>query len=312
MTDFQTILATIDRYQTIIIHRHQKPDPDAIGSQVGLAEIIRHNYPEKRVLTAGYNEPTLTYLAQMDTVTDSDYNGSLVIVTDTANTDRIDDDRYQRGDFLLKIDHHPNDEPYGDLYHVDTAASSASEIIANLAFESGLELPTTAVRLLFAGIIGDTGRFLFPSTTAKTFATVSKLRSYDFDFAGLMREMDTIPERIARFNGYILQNLTIDSSGAAMIVLTSQILADHDISPAEVALIVGSPGKIDRVKSWAIITQQPEGHYRVNLRSKTIVINELAIQYDGGGHPLASGAKAYSDRDIQSLWAELCQLVKEH
>lgn len=306
---YQAILEQIKTYDTIIIHRHQKPDPDAIGSQVGLAEIIRHNFPTKRVLATGSDEPTLTWLATMDSVADSDYPNSLVIVTDTANTERIDDDRYGTGAYLVKMDHHPNDEPYGDLVLVDTTASSCSEMVADFALELGLDIPLSAVRLLWAGIVGDTGRFLFPSTTAKTFAVLSQLRRYDLDVSALMREMEGVSEKIARFKGYILQEMTIDPSGAALMVLTTEALDRYGISPAEVAQVVGTPGRIDTVKSWAIITQQPEGHYRVNLRSKSIIINGLAKEHDGGGHPLASGAKAYSQDEVQVIWNKLKQLV---
>lgn len=111
----QDILEKINQYDTIILHRHMNPDPDAIGSQVGLKEIIQTNFPDKRVLATGFNEPTLAWMASMDTVTDEDYAGALVIVCDTANTPRIDDKRYTSGDFLIKIDHHPNDDAYGDL-----------------------------------------------------------------------------------------------------------------------------------------------------------------------------------------------------
>ena len=76
----------------------------------------------------------------MDEVPDNDYEGALVIVTDTANTPRIDDDRYDKGDFLIKIDHHPNDDAYGDLLLVDTSASSASEIVTDWALTLGLSL----------------------------------------------------------------------------------------------------------------------------------------------------------------------------
>ena len=102
MTVFQAILEKIRAYDTIIIHRHQRPDPDAIGSQVGLKEILKTNFPDKKVLATGVNEPTLSWIAEMDEVTDQDYEGALVIVTDTANTPRIDDDRYDKGDFLIK------------------------------------------------------------------------------------------------------------------------------------------------------------------------------------------------------------------
>ena len=104
----------------------------------------------------------------MDEVPDNDYEGALVIVTDTANTPRIDDDRYDKGDFLIKIDHHPNDDAYGDLLLVDTSASSASEIVTDWALTLGLSLSDAAARVLYNGIVGDTGRFLYPSTTPKT------------------------------------------------------------------------------------------------------------------------------------------------
>lgn len=132
MNVMNEILEKIQAYDTIIIHRHQNPDPDAIGSQVGLRDLLRAHFPQKRVLATGYDEPTLTWLAEMDTVSDEDYAGALVIVCDTANTPRIDDKRYTNGDFLIKIDHHPNDDAYGDLLWVDTDSSSTSELIALL------------------------------------------------------------------------------------------------------------------------------------------------------------------------------------
>ncbi|MFR8882141.1 MAG: DHH family phosphoesterase, partial [Streptococcus agalactiae] len=155
MIIFQQILDKIKEYDTIIIHRHMRPDPDALGSQIGLRDIIRHNFPKKKVLATGFDEPTLAWIAKMDQVTDQDYQGALVIVTDTANTPRIDDERYKKGDFLIKIDHHPNDEVYGDLSYVDTNASSASEIVTDFALSCDLLLSTSAARVLYNGIVGD-------------------------------------------------------------------------------------------------------------------------------------------------------------
>ena len=135
----------------------------------------------------------------MDKVADQDYEGALVIVTDTANTPRIDDDRYDKGDFLIKIDHHPNDDAYGDLLLVDTTASSASEIVTDWALSLGLSLSDAAARVLYNGIVGDTGRFLFPSTTfPKTLQIAAKLREYDFDLRQWLVVWTVFPFKIAK------------------------------------------------------------------------------------------------------------------
>lgn len=125
----EEILTAIKEYQTIIIHRHQRPDPDALGSQVGLAEILRASFPEKAIYQVGGPVEGLDYLAEMQEISDEVYKNALVIVTDTANSPRVSDQRYANGAKLIKIDHHPNDEPYGDLVWVDTTASSCSEMI---------------------------------------------------------------------------------------------------------------------------------------------------------------------------------------
>ncbi|EMB56287.1 DHH family phosphoesterase [Streptococcus mutans] len=310
MTAFKTILAKIKAYDTIIIHRHMKPDPDALGSQVGLKEVITSNFPQKTVKVTGYNEPSLSWLAQMDDVSDKDYEGALVIVVDTANRPRIDDQRYLNGNFLIKIDHHPDEDHYGDLSYVDTKASSASEIITDFALQNQLKLSDQAARLLYAGILGDTGRFLYPATTSKTFIIASELLKYDFDFAALARQMDSFPYKMAKLQAYVFENLEIDKNGAARIILSQKILKKFNLTDAETSAIVSSPGKIDTVQVWAIFVEQADGHYRVRLRSKSTVINEVAKRHAGGGHPLASGANSYSLAENEVIYQELKNLLK--
>lgn len=305
MTLFEQILEKIKTYDTIIIHRHMKPDPDALGSQVGLKEIIKTNFPQKTVKATGFDEPSLAWLTQMDSVQDEDYHGALVIIVDTANRPRIDDKRYGQGAFQIKIDHHPDEDQYGDISLVDTNASSASEIIADFALSHQLKLSDSAARLLYAGIVGDTGRFLYPATSAKTLAIASELRKYDFDFATMVRQMDSFPYKVAKLQAYVFDHLEIDAHGAARVTLTQDLMKKYELTDAETSAIVGSPGKIDSVEAWAIFVEQPDGHYRVRLRSKSTVINEVAKRHAGGGHPLASGANSYSLDENEDIYKEL-------
>ena len=307
------IIDKIQQYETIIVHRHVRPDPDAYGSQMGLAEIIRKNYPAKQVFAVGEHEESLSFLGAPQQIDDATFNGALIIVTDTANTDRIDDQRYAKGDFLIKIDHHPNDDAYGDLLWVDTTASSCSEMIYDL-FEEGQAyakwtLSDEAARLLFAGIVGDTGRFIFPSATEKTFETAGHLIRYQFNRTKLFDSMYELDRKLLHLQGYIYQNFVIDEHGMAYIKLTKDILTEFDVTPSETSLLVGSLGSVKGISAWVMFIEEIDS-IRVRLRSKGPVINELAKKHHGGGHPLASGATAYSWEEAEQVINELKDICK--
>lgn len=312
MTITTEILAMIKKYKRIIIHRHQRPDPDAIGSQCGLAEILRANFPEKEIYQVGGPVEGLDYLAAMDEISDDLYTGALVIVTDTANAPRISDKRYESGAKLIKIDHHPNDDPYGDLLWVNPKASSCSEIIADFAFAEKLTVTENAARLLYGGIVGDTGRFLYPATTSHTLQVAAKLLEYGFDAAKLNRQIDQISLEVAKLSGYLYQNLQIDGNGAGYVILDQTILKKYGIKDSDTAALVPLPGTIETVLAWAVFVEQPEGYYRVRLRSKGPVINELAKRYHGGGHPLASGANAKDQAMCQEIYHEIQALCADY
>lgn len=301
------IIDTISKYETIIIHRHVRPDPDAYGSAFGLREILRATYPNKKVYTTGEHEETLSFLSVPDKLTDDQFQDALVIVTDTANTERVDDQRYKTGAFLLKIDHHPNDDPYGDLLWVNTEASSASEMIYDL-YEEGKKvadwnMTDEAARLLFAGIVGDTGRFMFHSTSRKTFETAGDLISYNFDRTELFNGMYEVDRNLLNLQGYIYQKFVIDENGMAYVKLTMNTLREFGVTSSETSLLVGSLGNVKGIRAWVIFIEESD-QIRVRLRSKGPIINELAKEFGGGGHPLASGASVYS-------WEEADQVIEK-
>ncbi|WP_316570951.1 bifunctional oligoribonuclease/PAP phosphatase NrnA [Neobacillus sp. YIM B06451] len=300
------IFDAIEQHRTIIIHRHVRPDPDAYGSQCGLAEILRASYPDKVIYSAGKDEETLAYLCEMDKVPDSAYDGALVIVCDTANTERICDERYRLGKTLIKIDHHPNEDPYGDIRWVDTTASSTSEMIYEMYLsgkERGLVLNDEAARLLYAGIVGDTGRFLYPSTTDKTFAYAGELIHYNFSRTDLYDRMYELRPNIIKLNGYILQNFEMRENGVASVILTKELLQKYDAPPSEASLLVSTLGNVKGIKAWVFFIEEDD-QIRVRLRSKGPVINGVARMFNGGGHPLAAGASIFS-------WPEMDDVIRE-
>ncbi|MBE6171167.1 MAG: bifunctional oligoribonuclease/PAP phosphatase NrnA [Enterococcus casseliflavus] len=309
----EEILATIKEFDRIIIHRHQRPDPDALGSQVGLAEILRASFPKKEIYQVGGPVEGLDYLALMQTIPDDLYKGALVIVTDTANAPRVSDQRYDQGAKLIKIDHHPNDEPYGELVWVNTKASSCSEMIVSFwqMFQNELTMTQEAARLLYAGIVGDTGRFLYPATTATTLRLAAELLDYGFDAPKINRQLDQVSRSVARLSGYVYENIEIDEIGAGKVILSQELQQRFGVVDSETSAVVSLPGKIDEVLVWAIFVEQPEGYYRVRMRSKGPVINEIAKRHHGGGHPLASGANAKDLEEVAVIYQEIQAAIKE-
>ncbi|SEQ11325.1 phosphoesterase RecJ domain-containing protein [Virgibacillus subterraneus] len=303
----EKIIQSIKEFETIIIHRHVRPDPDAYGSQAGLKEIILQAFPKKDVFIVGEEEPSLNFLVRMDGISDETYNNALVIVCDTANAARICDQRYELGSMLIKIDHHPNVDEYGDLMWVDTTSSSTSEMIYDLflyGINEGLELNDEAARLLYAGIVGDTGRFLFPSTSQKTFQHAAELITYNFDRSSLYDGLYSIKDNIARLRGYILQHFQLTSSGMSTIKLTRNILNEFQVDPSDTGQLVGVLGEIEGIKAWAFFIEETD-LIRVRLRSKGPIINEIAGKYNGGGHPMAAGASVNSWDETKSVIDDL-------
>ena len=313
MTVQQKIVNAIAKYSTIIIQRHKRPDPDAIGSQMGLAEIIKVSFPKKHVYCVGKQYHGFDWLGQEDRIKPATYRNALVIVTDTANQPRIDGSNYNQGAMLIKIDHHPNDDAYGDLQWVNDRASSASELVYDL-YESSdqLKIDAKAGRLIYAGIVGDTGRFKYPATSPHTFYVASQLAKLDFSISDVNRKEEEIDLPLAHLSAYLYENLHILKSGAAYLVVTRDLLKRLKLKDENTSAIVPLPGNIREVKCWIIFVQQEDQTYRMRIRSNAPTINGLAKHYGGGGHALASGAVAHSQTEVKSAIKELDQIAANY
>lgn len=301
----------IKKWDTIIIHRHVRPDPDAIGSQCGLKEIIQASFPEKNVYVEGASVDDLAYLDTMDDVDQDLYDEALVIVTDTANIKRIDGDSYRMAKQWIKIDHHPLDDSYGEVEWVNTEASSCSEMIADLwlTFPDEIKMTSKAARLLYAGIVGDTNRFLYDGTSPYTMKVAGELMTFDFSHTELNDKMNEIQPHTSKLMGYALENFELSEDGLGYIILTQKILKSLGVEDSDTHAVVPFMGKIAGVRVWAVFVEQPEGTYRCRLRSKGPVINGVASDHGGGGHPLASGAHAKDLKEIKAIIKEMNETI---
>lgn len=314
MTIINEILQKINEYKTIIIHRHEMADPDALGSQFGLAEILKFTYKDKEIYQVGDDVGNLYWLSEEQKISDDKYKDALVIVLDTANRERISDKRFKKGKYIIKIDHHPNVDSYGNINFINESASSCAEIIVDIVNSSNgkLHISPNAARLLYAGIVGDTGRFLYPNTTSHTFKIASQLLTFSFNNSDVTQHLNEVTLLQAKLQCYVFNNITISSNGAAYIILSKEKMKELNIIDRDVSSAISTPGHLKNVISWMIFVEQDDKFkYKVHLRSKGPIINGLAMEHNGGGHPLASGAKALNDEEVKQMIESLIFLTEQ-
>lgn len=315
----KAIFEKIKEYQTIIICRHISPDPDAMGSQMGLTHILRETFPFKNVYPVGVYPERLTHIGRMDNIDVDDYDGALVIVLDTANTGRIDSLHHKLADFLIKIDHHPLMDSYGDIEWVDDKAGSTSELVYQFyqEFQDELKINTEAIECLYKGIVADTNRFLYSSTTPQTFMIVSDMLEQGLDLTKCYNELYQRPFVEIRLQGYISSNLNLTGNGLAHLFISDEVIRELNTDVASSSNMIGSFNNIEEFVVWVFMTEDLRNkQIRVNIRSRGPVINDIAQQYGGGGHHLASGVKLKITDDLElrmkNLLEDLDERCKEY
>lgn len=311
---YKSIYRKIKKFDTIVIARHVGADPDALGSSLGLKELILNTFPHKKVYAVGAPASRFRYVGELDRFTDEMYENSLLIITDTPDKKRVDGVDPDKFKYKIKIDHHPFIEKFCELEYIDEDASSASQLILELANKTRLKLNTSAAEKLFTGIVADTERFLYKNTQPKTFKLVSKLiKDTNLDFTSMYQKLYTRPFRDLKFQGYIANNMTLTENGLAYIKIDDEALKEYDIDASSARNMVSSFNYIDEIITWIILTNDKSSNtIRASIRSRGPIINEIASHFNGGGHIYASGARIDNEEDFMSLINELDNACKEY
>lgn len=304
---YSKIFRLIKKYDKIVLVRHVGPDPDALGSTLGLRDSIRLTFPKKEVYAVGAPASNFRYLGYLDKFDDSMYENALMIVLDNPDIKRIDGVDYKRFEKTIKIDHHPFVEEFCDLEWIDDTASSASQMVLELIFNTKLEINKKIAEKLFAGIVSDTDRFLYSYTSPKTLKLVSRLlEETEFDFREVYNKLYLRPIKELRFQGYIVNNMTITPNGFAYLKLTDEILKEFNVDSSTAGNMVNNFNYIDEIYAWAMFSLDKSNNViKASIRSRGPVINEIAAHFNGGGHAMASGARLKDFNEVDKLIAEL-------
>lgn len=314
MNLLKKIYKQIKKYNTIVIARHIGPDPDALGSTLGLKEIILSTFPNKKVYVVGNPTVKHAYIGSLDKFEEELYNNSLLLVLDTPDLKRVDGVDPNRFEYKIKIDHHPFIEKFCDLELIDDKSSSASQLIIELVKNTNLKLNKEAASKLFIGIVGDTNRFMFSYTTDKTFDLVSyMIKETNLDFTKLYSLIYSRSIDDLKLQGYVVNNMIITDNNLGYLKVTSDELTELKTDAASVTNVVNSLQNIEELLVWVICVEDSiNNNIRTSIRSRGPIINEIASHYSGGGHSMASGARPKDFEEADKLIEELDNKCREY
>ena len=314
MNKFKQIYKYIKKYNKIVIARHIGPDPDALGSALGLKEVILNTFPNKKVYAVGTPTAKHKYIGELDKFNEDMYNDSLLIVLDTPNVSRIDGVDINRFEFKIKIDHHPFMEKFADIELIDETASSAAQLIMELIYETKLIPNKACAEKLYIGVVGDTNRFLYYYTTPKTFDLVSHIiKETDLDFTKLYEGMYLRSLHDLKFQSYIINNLTLTPNGFGYIKIDQDKLDEYGIDAATSSNMVNYLTFIEGMYVWAIFSyDKANNNIRGSIRSRGPIINDVAENYNGGGHIYASGVRLKDFDEVDLIVKDLDKKCEEY
>ncbi|WP_117275085.1 DHH family phosphoesterase [Mycoplasmopsis edwardii] len=306
-------IEAIEKYDNIIIFHHIRPDGDCLGSQAGLAELIKTNYPNKKVYTVGNNQHTFDFMNyHYDDIDTIDFNNSLAIVVDASSGDRIECSELlyeKRTTARLRIDHHPNGADIDYEYnYIDEKFVAAAEMVAQIAYDAKWKVTQKASGHIYLGINTDSGRFLYPDTSARTHELVAFLMQNGFHPQNILRELNKRSLKDIQVSGKILSNFKKEGR-VLYYVIDEAFLKEFELDSLRAALYVNELANIDDNSCWALFVQMEDGKIRGRLRSNGPLVNEVAREFNGGGHDNAAGCTLDSFDQIPQVLKLLNQAI---
>jgi len=312
---YKKVLKLIQKFDHIAIFRHVKPDYDALGSQLAMATWIKDNFKNKDVKCLGADHFSLTpkCFPYMDEVSDEWFNEPfLAIILDTSNQDRISDERFEKATKIVKIDHHPDVEHFGDVSIVDPSQAAAGELLANMLIKfEDYKISKKTAEYLYKAIVGDSNRFLYSDVNAHTFAVAKYLINKGININHIYKQIYNEEISSLEFTKWALENFKVSEHGVAYYIIDEKTIKKLKILPEQGKDCLYLFDHFNSIKIWTSITYDKDKNvYRVSIRSAGISIDEVASKYRGGGHAQASGAKLKSLDEVPNLIKDLDALIK--
>lgn len=330
MQSIHHIFPLLQEPRKVIVTTHQKPDPDAMGSSLGLYHFLKSFGHDVTVISPTNWAGFLNWMPGCESVINFELNRERTdqLVRGADWIFCLDFNTLPRTKNLapiiekatatkILIDHHQQPAVESFQYGVsDTGKSSTSEMIYDFIVESGhgdqINLPIA--ECLYAGIIGDTGSFRFPAATASVHQVVARLKETGLNHTLIHEHIyDSFLENRLRFIGHVLTNRMeiFYEHNTALIHVPKADLLRYEIKTGDTEGLVNYPLSIQGIKMAAIVIDRDEER-KWSFRSKgNVDVNTFARRFfEGGGHFNAAGGR--SSASLEETVRTFKKVLKEY
>jgi len=310
----ENISRTIHDADSVVLATHVHPDGDAIGSLLGLAQILTDM--NKKVFC--YLEEPVPYLyrflpgcemvntslEELDVFVGKNPN-SIAISLDCGDCDRLGKhhQRLLEIDTFLVIDHHRSHKNFGSHRWIDSDRSSTGEMVYELAEHMQAVISYRSAYNLYVAILTDTGSFCYESTTSRTLRIAADLVDAGVspdEVSGYIYNNYTL-ERIQLMEKVLSTLSLYEDDTLAVIRVNRQMIDESGALPEDVEGFIDFPRSINSVKVAVFIKESLKGIVSVSLRAKGEVdVSEIAKNFGGGGHRNAAGFR-FHDKSVTQV-----------
>lgn len=298
-TNFANLKDEIEKAESIIVLSHVSPDGDTIGSNLALS-IVLEKFFNKKVdsVYVGMLPNTYSYLPNFDKLVDVqtiDKNKvyDLAIAVDVASKDRMvyGTVLFDNAKFRANIDHHKTNIGYGNINIVEGDSSCVGAILYKIFKDWGIDIPLDVARCLYTSLMTDTGCFRYENTKPETFMLAADLVKTGVSPNKEYRACyETKPQSMVQFQAYVVSNTVFYNKGKiAFSKITRSDMSKFNATDDYTEGIVEVLRTSKDVEIAAILKETKEGYTKISLRSKTVDLTPVVIEFGGGGHTFAAG-----------------------
>jgi bifunctional oligoribonuclease and PAP phosphatase NrnA len=289
----------IGRHRVFLITAHERPDGDAIGSELALCQMLKSLGKEAVVYNQDRTPENYLFLPGSDRIVHElpplqSFDAAFIL--DCSELERVGRESSRIGTIpdLVNIDHHVSNGGFCDVRLIDPQASSTGELIFRLVREMDLAVTGEMATCLYTAILTDTGGFRYGNTRRGALLTAADLVGAGADpqwISENVYEMDS-PAKI-RLLAAVLPTLTLEEGGrVGSLVVLQKALADAGAFPDHTEGFVDLPRSIRGVEISILYAELPDGRFKLSMRSKGIVnVERVARAFGGGGHINAAGCR---------------------